>query len=113
MDALVVDPEKLEKGADYRNLAGLLRLCSFIHIDEQVGYFWSTPLLSRIMTPERVIEALAKECRGIPSSPTELEHLVEVILAVIANHLIALCRTDCSKGLPQGICAVTPRFAWW
>ena len=112
MEPLIVDPEKLKKGADYRRLAGLLRLCSVTHVDEQTGYFWPTKLLSRIMTNERVIEALANECRGTPSARADLEVLAEVIHAVIGNTLIALCGADFTIGISQDVCAVTPCLAW-
>ena|ERR1700744_1843961 len=82
MDTPFLDPKRLKKGVDYQTLAGLLRLCSFTHVDEHIGYFWSTELLSRIMTRDRVIDALANECRPAASPPVGLQSLADVILAV-------------------------------
>jgi len=60
-----LDPRNLRKGLDYKNLAGLLRICNTKHRDERIGYFWPSELLSLIMTEKRVAEALAHECRGL------------------------------------------------
>jgi hypothetical protein len=71
VEVLSADPDQLEKGTGYRTLAGLLRRCNFKHADKRIGYFWSYDLLRRIMTKERIVEALLKEGLGLDSSQSE------------------------------------------
>jgi hypothetical protein len=79
------DPKVLRKGSDYKNMASLLRVCNTKHRDERIGYFWSSKLLSRIMTKERVVEALASEC-GFRLKFFYSKKLVETIEQVNDEH---------------------------
>jgi hypothetical protein len=75
-----LDPRNLRKGSDYKNLAALLRICNTKHRDERIGYFWSSELLSLIMTRERVNEAVIHECRGLKPNRKGLQALVDTIM---------------------------------
>jgi len=93
-----LDPQDLKKGSDYRNLAGLLRLCNIKHRDDRIGYFWSSDLITRIMTEDRVKEALSSEC-GISVFPNrwrvgrpfdDFDDLVELIREVSYKSISAI-----------------------
>jgi hypothetical protein len=68
----------------FRSLAALLRRSSLEHADQRVGYFWSTKLLSQIITNDIIIEALDNECR---LTSVDLQSLAKKIQEVICQPL--------------------------
>jgi hypothetical protein len=57
-------PEAARKGIDYENLGVLLRKYSYPHYDANHDSFWSSDLLGRILTRERIVEELERYRRS-------------------------------------------------
>lgn len=75
-------PEGLHR-QDYEDLGALMRMCGIKHFDKNIRYFWTEGLLSRILTRDRVIEALQEYRQDTPTifPETTVEALADRILA--------------------------------